>query len=217
MSVEEKKKSILKFFQNEYSFYNMKELEKLIPKKCPGISSILVKDLIQMMIDEDGIVSMEKCGSTNMYWCFKNQIDLKIYESCEKVNKQLEEKSTLVSKLDKEVSQTLEDDRSGVFEINGVQYNRTEQLMIKKSLDEKLKQLGVEYKRLTDVKWDKENLHQIRAELVLQNKKLEKITDNIELVISYLAKRYYIESETLRKEYEVPIEFVEYTKSLTTL
>lgn len=32
---------------------------------------MIVKDLVQQMIDEDGVISVEKCGNINIYWCFK--------------------------------------------------------------------------------------------------------------------------------------------------
>lgn len=73
-------------FQETYTFYNIKELEKSIPKKC-GISPMIVKDLVQQMIDEDGVISVEKCGNINIYWCFKNQTLQKLYDSSELIKK----------------------------------------------------------------------------------------------------------------------------------
>lgn len=71
VSTDEKLAKIVDFFKNTSTFYSIKELEKKIPKEC-GISAMLVPELIKKLLDES-MICMEKCGSSNIYWCFQYQ------------------------------------------------------------------------------------------------------------------------------------------------
>ncbi|EDO17808.1 hypothetical protein Kpol_541p51 [Vanderwaltozyma polyspora DSM 70294] len=195
----------------------MKELEKIIPKKCAGVSPMIVKDLTQQMIDEDGVISVEKCGSTNIYWCFKNQIVRKMFDSCNKIQSDIDSKSNSIKDIESQLKQTLANDRSPTFIANGKSYNRVEQLSNKRQLDEELKILQEKYKNLSNVKWDKFTYQERKTELVKQNNKLNLITDNIELLISYLNKKYFIDPQQIRSEYEIPQEFMEFTNEISSL
>lgn len=209
MTLEEKKNRILKFMQDEYSFYNMKELEKLIPKKCAGVSSMLVKDLVQQMIDEDGLVCVEKCGNINVYWCFKNQITQKVYDSCQRLQAQIVEKEREVSDLKEKFKIANDMDRSEeILGDNGtVEYSRQERLKVNHGLEEEIKRLQSEYSKLTQTRWNKEKIAAKLLVIQKESAKLETITDNIELIIEFLCSKYNIDSKSLRKELEIPEEF----------
>lgn len=71
VSTDEKLTKIINFFKSTSTFYSIKELEKKLPKEC-GISSMMVPDLIKKLLDEN-MICMEKCGSSNVYWCFQHQ------------------------------------------------------------------------------------------------------------------------------------------------
>lgn len=71
VSTDEKLTKIIDFFKSTSTFYSIKDLEKKLPKDC-GISSMVVPDLIKKLVDEN-MIRMEKCGSSNVYWCFKHQ------------------------------------------------------------------------------------------------------------------------------------------------
>lgn len=51
-----------------------------------------------------------------------------------------------------------------------------------------------------------------REEQMVQLKKaqLEKITDNIEILVDYLYKKFFLQPEQIRKEFEIPEEFKEF-------
>ncbi|KAM0681811.1 Meiotic nuclear division protein 1 [Glugoides intestinalis] len=71
VSTDEKLEKIIAFFKKTPEIYTIKDLEKKIPKEC-GISGMLVPDLIKRLCDEN-MLSMEKCGASNLYWCFPYQ------------------------------------------------------------------------------------------------------------------------------------------------
>ncbi len=69
MTIEEKQTKLLKWFQDEHTMYTIKEVESIASKRT-GISSMQIKDILKMLID-DGLVQCEKCGISNIYWSFQ--------------------------------------------------------------------------------------------------------------------------------------------------
>ncbi|GAV51385.1 hypothetical protein ZYGR_0AD05680 [Zygosaccharomyces rouxii] len=209
VTLEEKKSRILNFFQEEFSFYNMKELEKLIPKKC-GISSMLVKDLVQQMIDEDGIVSVEKCGNINIYWCFKNQITQRIYDNCHKISQQCQDTKISIEDTKCKLNSATANERSPRFQDNnGKTLSRSKELTKHKDIEENLKSLQLQYNQISQSRWDHDKIRRKRQEIRDKRDKLEKMTDNVEILMEYLCKRFCLESRQLREELEIPDEFEE--------
>ncbi|KAI9192352.1 hypothetical protein LWI28_021607 [Acer negundo] len=75
LSLEEKREKMLQIFYDSQSFYLLKELEKLGPKK--GVISQSVKDVVQSLVDDD-LVSKDKIGTSVYFWslpsCAGNQL-----------------------------------------------------------------------------------------------------------------------------------------------
>lgn len=68
VSTDEKLDKILAMFKQTPEIYSLKDLEKKISKEC-GISTMIIPDLLKKLQDED-LISVEKCGTSNVYWCF---------------------------------------------------------------------------------------------------------------------------------------------------
>lgn len=190
----------------------MKELEKLIPKRCAGISPMIVKELVQQMIDEDGLVCVEKCGNINVYWCFKNQITQKIYDDCNRISNVIENRTVEISDMKEKLSITNEIDRCPqLMGTNGeVIFLRKEQLAINHEIEEEVRKLQIEYNKISQIRWNKQTIENKRQMILMKLKNLEKITDNVEILVEYLCKRFNIESKQIRKELEIPEEFEEF-------
>ncbi|KAH9847132.1 meiotic nuclear division protein 1 [Lenzites betulinus] len=71
LSAEEKRVKLLEIFHETKDFFQLKELEKLGPK-MKGIVSQSVKEVLQSLVD-DGLVQMDKIGSSNFFWSFPSQ------------------------------------------------------------------------------------------------------------------------------------------------
>ncbi|KAK0571939.1 hypothetical protein LWI29_023783 [Acer saccharum] len=75
LSLEEKREKMLQIFYDSQSFYLLKELEKLGPKK--GVISQSVKDVVQSLVDDD-LVLKDKIGTSVYFWslpsCAGNQL-----------------------------------------------------------------------------------------------------------------------------------------------
>lgn len=209
--MEEKKNRILNFLQSEYSFYSLKELEKLIPKKCAGVSSMLVKDLVQQMIDEDGLICVEKCGNINIYWCFKNQIIQKVHDNCERLKEQIELKRTEINVLKERLESTSKNERKELFlpQDGKAQLCRHEQLKVNHEIEDKIRILQQEYCRLSQTRWDKNKINAKKKALQENSRKLEVITDNIEIIVDYFRLKFGVEPRSIRQELEIPEEFPE--------
>lgn len=77
LSFEEKRQRALAYFTETADFFQLKELEKILPK-AKGIGNFTmanvvvmqsVKEVVQSLVD-DRLVSMEKIGTSNYFWCF---------------------------------------------------------------------------------------------------------------------------------------------------
>ncbi|VDK79664.1 unnamed protein product [Cylicostephanus goldi] len=71
LSLEEKRAKMLELFYETQEFYQMKELEKIAPKK-KGIIAQSVKEVTQSLVD-DGLVECEKIGTFVCYWAFPSK------------------------------------------------------------------------------------------------------------------------------------------------
>ncbi|KAI0769798.1 meiotic nuclear division protein 1 [Trametes elegans] len=71
LSAEEKRVKLLEIFHETKDFFQLKELEKMGPK-MKGIVSQSVKEVLQSLVD-DGLVQMDKIGSSNFFWSFPSQ------------------------------------------------------------------------------------------------------------------------------------------------
>jgi len=65
LSLEEKRDKMLEVFYDSQSFYQLKDLEKIGPKK--GVISQSVKDVIQSLVDDD-LVFKDKIGTSVYFW-----------------------------------------------------------------------------------------------------------------------------------------------------
>jgi hypothetical protein len=82
LSLEEKRQRCLDYFTETADYFQLKELEKTLPKtKGIGIRWLViiayivsqtVKEVVQSLVD-DRLVNQEKIGSSNYFWCFPSQ------------------------------------------------------------------------------------------------------------------------------------------------
>lgn len=68
LSFEEKRSRALEYFYETRDFFQLKDLEKALPK-CKGITAMTVKEVIQSLVD-DRLVCAEKIGTCNYFWAF---------------------------------------------------------------------------------------------------------------------------------------------------
>lgn len=212
VSLAEKKARILKFFQEEHTMYNMKELEKLIPKKC-GISSMLVKELVQKMIDEDGLISVEKCGNINVYWSFHNQIQNKFIQDSTRICKDIENLQMEISRYQKLVEDETKTSRSETGSSRGAKskWSRSEELNRLKTLNKGYQSMLSQYNDSSKNNWTSDRLEIEKNELRKKMDEAEAIVDNIHIIVGFISSRYGVNLSDLMAELELPQEYDEFS------
>ncbi|KAL0244433.1 hypothetical protein GEMRC1_008517 [Eukaryota sp. GEM-RC1] len=102
LSFEEKLERVLQFFHDNQRIFNMKELEKKIPK-ATGVTLQTVKEVVQSLVD-DRLVDTDKIGSGNFYWAFLSQAKLSRTSVLNKLQTQLSTLNAQVKSLEKKLA-----------------------------------------------------------------------------------------------------------------
>ena len=188
---------MLDFFNHSHSFYTLKELEKE-GSRYTKIPSIAVKNIVQELID-DGVVNCEKCGTTNLYWCFK-------YDQYEKVKKQHQHYSRKIKEKQQEREQLIE----RIHEEKNRRKEKSE-FGSRNELLERLTYLRTEEKSLQESLND---LQENDADKALKRntelaKAIETCTEAIESLVYYFTKLspVHVNEQQLRQELGLPPEF----------
>ncbi|SCM04690.1 meiotic nuclear division protein 1, putative [Plasmodium chabaudi chabaudi] len=142
-SNEDKKLILYDIMLESESFFILKELEALAPKK--GIRSIFVKDLVQQLIDDNKIKS-EKVGAQNVFWILKTE-ESSILQNKYQELKDKQEEYEEMAKVEKEIYTKLENSLSlkndELKDILGEVKNVLDSIEIKKSELDKLKKTDI--------------------------------------------------------------------------
>ncbi|DBA85129.1 TPA: Meiotic nuclear division protein 1 [Trebouxia sp. C0005] len=70
LSLEEKREKVLEIFHESKDVFQLKDIEKLAPKK--GVISQSVKEVLQSLVDDD-MVHQDKIGISNFFWAFPSE------------------------------------------------------------------------------------------------------------------------------------------------
>lgn len=164
---------------------------------------MLIKDLVQQLID-DNLINCEKCGTTNLYWCFKFD-KIKTLQNqhnayLTKVGEKKLEKDKMLEKIQLGKLQRLQKGEFG---------NRCDLINQFTCLNNRITESENELQKYGD------DDPQLIQKLNERNKRLKEgieiYTDNIESMIYYFTKVSLapIEELDLRKELGIPSEFAE--------
>ncbi|BFI24578.1 hypothetical protein MPTK2_1g12890 [Marchantia polymorpha subsp. ruderalis] len=87
LSLEEKREQMLQIFYESQGFYQLKDLEKLGPKK--GVISQSVKDVVQSLVDDD-LVFKDKIGTSVYFWSLSSRAGNQLRQVRMKLETELE-------------------------------------------------------------------------------------------------------------------------------
>ncbi len=76
LSVDDKRKVILKIYHDEKTPFNLKEIERIGSKF--GVVQQTIKDINQSLCD-DNLVMSDKIGSSNFFWSFPSKVLIEQY------------------------------------------------------------------------------------------------------------------------------------------
>ncbi|KAI7892426.1 meiotic nuclear division protein 1 [Mucor mucedo] len=117
VSADEKRKRIESIFHETGEFYQLKDIEKLGPKR--GVVSQSVKEVLMSLVD-DGLVTMDKIGTSNYFWSYPSAAAQtkknKLNEAENKYKKEMERKARLEALMEEaQVGREPSDERTQVL------------------------------------------------------------------------------------------------------
>ncbi|XP_076044991.1 meiotic nuclear division protein 1 homolog [Oratosquilla oratoria] len=195
LSLEEKRQKMLELFYEKKDFYQLKELEKLGPKE-KGVISQSVKEVVTSLVD-DGLVDTDKIGTCVYFWAFPSKAETTRKRKLEDVEVRLKtaKKRLTASQIKMKETQIGREDNS----------DRTEALNRLGELEESHCQLTEKIQKYKDS--DPDVLQKIVEETEVAREAVNRWTDNIEAVKSWCRTKFFIEEDTLNKQFGIPAEF----------
>ena len=114
LSMEEKCKKVLEIFTQSQDVFQLKDVEKMAPKK--GVIMQSVKDCVNQLV-ADNLIETDKIGSSTYFWMFKNkqvnaknkQLDQMKRNMCELRKKKTELRQVIKDKAVNEEEQAARD------------------------------------------------------------------------------------------------------------
>jgi len=195
LSHEEKRTRMLEYFFEKKDFYQLKELEKSLPKE-KGITPMSVKDVLTSLVD-DCMVDTEKIGTSVYFWAFPskasqnrkrkiNELEGQLEDVRQK--RQLTEQQINKSSIGREVS----DDRDACLaQLASMQQERQA--------------------LLTDIQkyreCDPEVMQTMKDETVTAHEAVNRWTDNIFSTKSWAKNKFGFASDVLDKQFGIPEDF----------
>ncbi|KAH6913826.1 meiotic nuclear division protein 1 [Coprinopsis sp. MPI-PUGE-AT-0042] len=191
LSAEEKRVKMLEILHETKDFYQLKELEKLGPK-MKGIVSQSVKEVVQSLVD-DGLVQMDKIGSSNFFWSFPSQRGAALQAQLQKAQETNEALEAQASELKESIR--------AENEARPVSEERTELLA-------KLAALKKQHGKLQDElaaygNSDPVKVEQLKRAVVLGKEAALRWTDNYCSAFSHFTRLNPVDPDELRRYLEV--------------
>ncbi|KAL0222319.1 hypothetical protein RCL1_002173 [Eukaryota sp. TZLM3-RCL] len=190
LSFDEKRDRVLKYFHDNQRVFNLKELEKLIPK-ATGVISQSVKEVVQSLVD-DRLIDTDKIGAGNFYWAFVSQAKNSRMAIIDKLQAQANQLETELNRL----NQHLESLQSVRVDPNREQY-----------LEEYHDLLQLQKRLQTDLdkysSFNPEVIDEIRQETILCKSAANRWADNILSLKSHCKTAFSLTSDVFDQQFEV--------------
>ncbi|AFM99256.1 Mnd1-like meiotic recombination protein [Encephalitozoon hellem ATCC 50504] len=191
MKADQKKTILLDIIRGSKSFFKLQELESLGSKK--GIVVNTIKDILQQLVD-DGLVTVEKVGSSNLYWSFASDGVQKKKLRC----KSLAEECKSMSEEVLRKREYLESER--------VAKNYTEE---RRELESKLNALSkIEEEQREELSKFEETDPTVYDKLIADRREVvdeyNKIIDNIFIIQDYICNKFSMEKSEFNSSFGIP-------------
>lgn len=192
LSAEEKKVKVHEIFLERKDVFNLKEIEKIASKE-KGINSMLVKEIVQSLVD-DSMVDTEKVGISNYYWSFPSKVAaakaLRLDDLKAKVNATKQRLST----VDKELKEYEASDQDAAAKASAM--TKLDKLKVQ---NDNLKKELEKYKDC-----DPKVLATQKKELVIAKDATNRWTDNVFALKTWCKEKANVEDNVFHKQFEIP-------------
>ncbi|KAI8099773.1 meiotic nuclear division protein 1 [Halteromyces radiatus] len=194
VSAEEKRTRMLNIFHETCEVYQLKDLEKIGPKK--GINAQSVKDVVQSLVDDDLVIT-DKIGSSNYYWSFPSAATQAIRNEIDNLQKMLRIEEANMHQLEKEMEKEQED-REPSDDRDTLLAKLQETLNIQKELEQELKQ----YTDSDSANFElKEKANQVAKEAV------NRWTENVWAIQSYCVNKFGMDQQQFNQNFNISDDF----------
>lgn len=194
MSLEDKRKTILNIYHTSKEVYNLKEIEGLASKKGVVLQSI--KDVNQSLCD-DSLVDSDKIGAANFFWSFPSKAIIKARNANEDSIKANQSLNEAISKLTGEVNQKKK----------GKEATKEREEMLKNLAQAKAKLEALEKEMHMYKENDPEEIDKMEKENQNILDSVNRWTDNIFAIKSYLVKKRGMLSKDVDRLLEIKDDF----------
>ncbi|KAG0436470.1 Meiotic nuclear division protein 1 like protein [Dictyocoela muelleri] len=184
VSAEEKRQRLLSVFHETQDFFTIKEIEKIGPKK--GISSQVVKDVLQQLIDDD-LVTTEKVGNRNFYFSFPQTKDNLLKDQLLKLKN---ENQKLISEIENLTTKIQTEEKNRTVDT-------TEYFEFKRKEDEMEKKLSV-YSNVDPDCYDQKKKD---ADDLRNN--INELTDKLFCMQSYVSQKFGLDKNDFNKSFGI--------------
>jgi len=195
LSFEEKRTRMVDFFFEKKDFFQLKDLEKQLPKE-KGITSQSVKEVLQSLVD-DSLVDSEKIGTSIYFWAFPSKASQNRKRKIDDLESKLIElekkKNSLVDALTKaKQGKEDSDEREEVLDVLG-------------KLRKEKEDLAVNLEKYREC--DPEVLQKIKEQTVEAKEAANRWTDNIFSTKSWIKNKFSFEDKVIDQQFGIPSEF----------
>ncbi|KAL6731597.1 hypothetical protein Aduo_002443 [Ancylostoma duodenale] len=194
LSLEEKRAKMLELFYESKEFFQMKELEKIAPKK-KGVISQSVKEVTQSLVD-DGLVECEKIGTFVCYWAFPSKASQTRKRRIEDLENSIRTTETKIA----EATAELQKQRKGKEDSK----IRSELLVLYEKLQEEEKDISERLDKYAQCNPEVIAQVKIRAEKAREN--VNRWTDNILSIKKWCKSKYGMDENMLDQQFEIPVD-----------
>lgn len=194
LSFEEKRKRMVDYFMDKKDFFQLKELERFLPKE-KGIVSQSVKEVLQSLVD-DRLVEQEKIGTSNYFFSFPSQALQKRRNKIEQLMKEISSIREQIIEVDRKISlgheERFDDGRKEILS-----------MLLKLRMENKDLKNEVEIaKELDPSLFDekKENLLRLKGDI-------DTLTDNIFSIQGYCVNNFSISRSSFLEQFSISEDF----------
>ncbi|KIH44530.1 Mnd1 family protein [Ancylostoma duodenale] len=194
---------MLELFYESKEFFQMKELEKIAPKK-KGVISQSVKEVTQSLVD-DGLVECEKIGTFVCYWAFPSKASQTRKRRIEDLENSIRTTEAKIA----EATAELQKQRKGKEDSK----IRSELLAVHEKLQEEEKDLSERLDKYAQCNPEMIAQVKVRAEKARENVNRWTappdhllILDNILSIKKWCKSKFGMDENMLDQQFEIPVD-----------
>eukprot|EP00186_Timspurckia_oligopyrenoides_P001901 CAMPEP_0182447140 /NCGR_PEP_ID=MMETSP1172-20130603/11968_1 /TAXON_ID=708627 /ORGANISM="Timspurckia oligopyrenoides, Strain CCMP3278" /LENGTH=192 /DNA_ID=CAMNT_0024643457 /DNA_START=55 /DNA_END=633 /DNA_ORIENTATION=- len=183
------------------SFFTLKELEKIAPKK-KGIIFQSVKEVVQSLVDDD-LIGTDKCGVQTVYWCLPSDNVQKKRARIRTLEKSIENKNQMIANA-KEENAALQKGRESSETRDQLLRKLSELTKTRKELEEKLSRFA---------ECDTDLANAMKDGTTVAVEAANRWTDNIFTLKSWTCNTFGLSPKDFEESFCIPAE-LDYIESM---